>query len=282
MMGVADTRGVGQYGESERPPHRVRITRDFRISRCEVTVGQFRQFVEQTRYVTEAERSGRGCNRLDVRTGRVVREPHCVWRSPGFAQSDDHPVVCVSWQDACAFCQWLSAETGQRCRLPTEAEWEYCCRAGSRTVFDAGDPVAAMRNRMNCADVSLQRLCPRLPRAAEWDDGYPFTAPVGRFAANVFGLHDMHGNVGEWCLDWYAADYYSRSPVDDPGGPAAPASWRVVRGGSWYNAPLGCRASGRHDGIATEASTTNGFRVVVEIPARSPKSGSGSGGPTPR
>lgn len=265
QMGSADPARFGGFSQSEGPQHSVVISQDLLVARHEVTVGQFQKFVSHTDYVTEAEQTGNGCNGLDVASGNVVRKSACVWSSPGFRQTDDHPVVCVSWNDAMAFCQWLTSKTGQTFRLPTEAEWEYCCRAGSDRMFATGDDANSLGRIANCGDLSLKALCRSLTSTAEWDDSYPFPAPVGSFQANTFGIYDMHGNVGEWCLDWFDADYFARSPEVDPRGPEQADTWRVVRGGSWYNSPVSCRSSGRHDGVPTEASTTNGFRVVAEI-----------------
>ena len=269
QMGSSEPEKFGDFSRCEGPRHSVRITRDFQISLHEVTVGQFRTFVDATGYSSDAEKSGLGCNGLDVSTGGVIRRPECVWSSPGFEQSERHPVVCLSWADAVAFCEWLSKKSGQVCRLPTEAEWEYCCRAGTDTLFENGNETESLRVVANCGDQSLRIACSSLTATADWDDGFAFTAPVGSFKANRFGLHDMHGNVGEWCLDWFEADYYSRSPETDPRGPETAQQWHVIRGGSWYNNPASCRSSGRHDGIPTEASTTNGFRIVIEIAGKS-------------
>ena len=123
---------------SEGPQHRVRITRPFRLSRHEVTRGQFRQFVEETGYKTEAERDGKGG--YGFVDGKWVQDPRFVWSAdPGFPQTDDHPVVNVSWNDATAFCQWLSKKQGVEYALPTEAQWEYACRAGTTTFWHCGD-----------------------------------------------------------------------------------------------------------------------------------------------
>ncbi len=265
LMGNRESEQFGQYSRCESPQHTVRITRSFHISRFEVTVEQFRSFVEATRYLTEAEESGLGCNGLNLVDGTVIRKPNCIWSSPGFAQNAKHPVVCVSWQDAVSFCEWLSASTGHLYRLPTEAEWEYCCRAGSEEMFATGHDADSLFAAANCGDRSLQSKCRVLTNVAGWSDGYPFTAPVGSFEPNAFGIYDMHGNTGEWCSDWFAPDYYHNSESSDPRGPELVQQWHVVRGGSWYNNPVSCRSSGRHDGIPTEASTTNGFRVVREI-----------------
>jgi formylglycine-generating enzyme required for sulfatase activity len=270
LMGNAAADQYGRYSKCEGPRHDVRISRDFHVSRFEITVRQFRAFVVATGYRSEAERSGMGCNTLDTDTGRVVRSPTCIWKSSGFDQTDDHPVVCVSWRDAVAFCAWLSQATGRHCRLPTEAEWEYCCRAGSNAAFSTGDTIGSLKGTANCGDQSLTAVCRSATATAPWADTFAFTAPVGSFRVNTFGLNDMHGNVGEWCSDWFEAEYYGRSQRQDPRGPSSPTDWHVVRGGSWYNAPVSCRSSGRHDGIPTEASTTNGFRIVVEIKVPDP------------
>jgi formylglycine-generating enzyme len=263
-MGAADGERFGRYSEPEQPQHVVTLTKPFWMCQYETTVGQFRQFVAQTGYRTEGELSGKGCNRLDRRTGEIEQSPGCVWTSPGFAQTEQHPVVCVSWEDADQFCRWLSRKEKCTYRLPTEAEWEYACRAGTDTLFSTGDAFESLTHSANCGDDSLRKVMPVLTACAAWNDGYAFTAPVGRFMPNAFGLYDMHGNVGEWCRDWYDSKYYSHSPGADPCGPALPTQWHVVRGGSWYNTPAACRCAGRHDGVPTAASITNGFRLVME------------------
>jgi formylglycine-generating enzyme len=250
------------YGE--HPRHRVSISSAFWMSQTEITVGQFRKFVEETNYRTEAEQSGLGCNCLNTSTGEIGRQADRIWTSPGFPQTEQHPVVAVSWGDARNFCQWLSNKEGRACRLPSEAEWEYACRAGTDSVFHAGNEISSIRRVANVGDLSLKKEFQKANHVAGWNDQSPFTQPVGQLEPNQFGLYDMHGNVGEWCQDWFSREYYSRSPSIDPQGPIEPTQWRVVRGGSWFNSPINCRASGRHDGISTAASTTNGFRIVVE------------------
>src|SRR5262249_33763401 len=160
-----------------------------------------------------------------------------TWRWVGRRQTERHPVLNVSWNDAVAFCEWLSEQErkeGWTYRLPTEAEWEYACRAGTSTPFSCGDIVWSLRKHANLADASLR---PKLKgRAydnwgfAPWDDGCPFDAPVGSFRPNPWGLYDMHGNVLQWCQDRYGARYYRLSEKDDPQGPKT-GKFRVVRGG---------------------------------------------------
>jgi len=263
-MGIDGGREIGPQCYSERPAHSVTISQSFWLGRHEVTVGQFRQFVDATGYRTEAEQSGSGCNGLNLKTGAVEQRPEWTWRDTGFNQTDRHPVVCVSWADANAFCDWLSERESVRHRLPTEAEWEYACRAGSQTLLSTGDSLHSLEGHANCGDRSLLRVFSRARGVPPWDDGFSFTAPVGSFRPNAFGLFDMHGNVGEWCSDWFDPQYYDVSSRVDPTGPVTSSYWRAVRGGSWYNTPSSCRSSGRHDGVPTAASTTNGFRVVME------------------
>ncbi len=263
MMGASDFQPVNQYNACERPAHEIVLTKSFSMSRHEITVRDFRRFVDATNYATEAELSGIGCNSLNLVDGNIQRLSTTIWSSPGFPQTDSHPVVCVSWNDATAYCEWLTTQIGRHVRLPTEAEWEYCCRAGTTSRFSPGELWSSLQGYCNLGDQSLLKAFSLAGGTADWDDGCEFTCRVGSFRQNAFGLFDMHGNVGEWCLDWFSAKYYSQSPRQNPTGPESPTQWRSVRGGSWYNSPESCRCSGRHDGIETMASTTNGFRVVI-------------------
>jgi formylglycine-generating enzyme required for sulfatase activity len=161
------------------------------------------------------------------------------------------PVECVSYDDALGLCRRLGRLTGRRCRLPTEAEWEYACRAGTATMYCSGDGLSALRQVGWCS------------YDGEWD-GSGGTRKVGEMRANAWGLFDMHGNVWEWCSDWYAEGYYSAGPRESPTGPAA-GSEKVVRGGSWRGGPWFCRSAERR-GISPDSREINvGVRVVVEV-----------------
>ncbi len=195
----------------EQPRHRVRITKIDGLSRHEVTVGQFRAFVNDSNYQTEAEATGEGSYGFNSDTGNFEKNSKYQWRNPGFAQSDDHPVTCVSWNDATDFCRWLSKKDGRTYRLPTEAEWEYACRAGSDSLYSFGDDPESLTVAGNVADASAKARFPNWA-VVSGDDGFVFTAPVGATRANAWGLYDMHGNVWEWCLDEYDAGYYKASP----------------------------------------------------------------------
>jgi len=240
--------------------HRIRITRPFYLGTTEVTVGQFRKFVENAHYKTEAERDGKGGFGWNEAKGRFEQDPKCTWRSPGFRQTDDHPVVIVSRDDAVAFCGWLSKEEGQTYRLPTEAEWEYSCRAGQASRFWFGDDPEGLAKVGNVADGTAKTKHP------DWDciaakDGYVYTAPVGQFRANGFGLFDMHGNVWEWCADWYDKYYYAKWRSKDPLN-STEAAFRLFRGGSWQDAPRFCRSAVRGWNIPHLRRSDLGFRVA--------------------
>ena len=261
----------------EAPVHRVRIRRAFYLGQHEVTVGQFRRFIEASGYQPESEADGTGgygynpdydpatTARGDAFEGR---NPRYSWRNPGFAQGDDHPVVNVTWNDAQALAAWLSRTEGQHYRLPTEAEWEYACRAGSRTRYPHGDAPAGLEQEANVFDQAAAPYWPRWQQhALAGGDGYAFTAPVGSYAPNAFGLHDMLGNAWEWVSDWHGDRYYARSPATDPQGPAD-GSVRVRRGGSWHTWAFYARCSYRNWNSPETRYTLVGMRLVREIPGR--------------
>lgn len=257
----------------EAPVHRVRITRPFWLGRHEVTVGQFRRFLEASGYVPESVADGTGgygYNR-DYDPAKTVRgdafegrDRRYSWRNPGFAQGEDHPVVNVTWNDAVALAEWLSRREGRRYRLPTEAEWEYACRAGTRSRYPNGDDPQALAGIANLFDADAAANWPRWQAfALPARDGYAFTAPVGSFAPNGFGLYDMVGNAWEWTADWYGENYYAQSPPEDPPGPAE-GSVRVRRGGSWHTWPFYARCAYRNWNSPDTRYTLVGIRLLRE------------------
>jgi formylglycine-generating enzyme required for sulfatase activity len=225
----------------------------------EVTRGQFRGFVDDAGYTTEAESNGKGGYGFDE-GGRWVQAPKFTWLNPGFEQIDEHPVVNVSWNDAQAFISWLSRKERKTYRLPTEAEWEYACRAGTMTQYSSGDDPESLASVGNVADRTAKERYPDWPTIAA-RDGFVYTAPVARFRPNAFGPYDIHGNVWEWCQDWYDADYYKKSPTDDPRGPHA-ASDRVGRGGGWGDNPRDCRSASHRRVLPADRGGNLGFRVA--------------------
>ena len=255
---------VGAYTD-ELPQHRVTISDPYYIGSTEVTVGQFRQFVADTGYRTEAEGNGPPAHGFHVPTGRWEWNRKYSWKNVGFPQTDEYPVVNVTWNDAIAFCKWLSSNEGKSYGLPTEAQWEFACRSGTSTIFQTGDDPNQLARVGNVADATAHLKYPQWPNTSNQKDGHIVSAPVGSFAPNAFGLYDMHGNVWEWCQDWYGV--YPGGSATDPAGPSFGTS-RVIRGGCWNSAPLGSRSFGRHGGEnpRSDRSDNNlGFRIVLIV-----------------
>ena len=250
-----------EYYTDEHPQHRVTLTKPFYMGIHEVTRGQFAAFVRDQNYRTEAERDGEGGYGWNEADGKFEgRDPKYDWRNTGFAYTDGHPVVNVSWNDAVAYCEWLSKQEGPTYRLPTEAEWEYARRAGSTTDFHNGDDPEQLARVSNTADGTAKR------KHSSWnaisaEDGHVFTAPVGQYRANDFGLCDMHGNVLEWCSDWKGD--YSAAAQTDPTGPGSGSS-RVLRGGSWHGNATLARSAYRDVSSPDGRDRRIGFRVVSE------------------
>jgi formylglycine-generating enzyme required for sulfatase activity/serine/threonine protein kinase len=261
LMGSPDDDKAARGDET--PRHPVRITRPFYLSVTEVTVVQFRRFVDDTGYRTEAEKDGKGgWGEWNEETKKFQQNPRYTWRNPGFEQTDEHPVVNVTWNDVVAFAQWLSRKEGKSYRLPTEAEWEYACRAGTTTRFSNGDNAEGLAVVGNVKDRTAKEKHPNWVAALAVRDGYVYTAPVGRFQPNAFGLYDMHGNVDEWCSDGYDLDYYQQSPADDPPG-ASSVSDHAIRGGSWFNLPVNCRSGSRWHWPSEVRVNWLGFRLAL-------------------
>ena len=235
--------------DDEGPVHRVRITRPFYIGKYETTVGQFASFVRDTGYKTDPEERGGGKVLGPGKKWKQRRDAN--WRKPYHAQSDAHPVTVVSWSDAVAFCRWLSGFAGVEIRLPTEAQWEHACRAGTRTRFHYGD------------DEGSGRLS---DYAWYVDNSGGKLHPVGRKPPSPWGLFDMHGSAGEWCLDVFDRTYYSRSSSADPEGPSK-GNGRVVRGGCWLDEAKYARSANR-SGVESSnlAYASVGFRCVAVPP----------------
>ncbi len=279
----------------EAPVHRVRITRPFYLGRHEVTVGQYRRFLEASGYTPEPQADGTGgygynpaydpatAARGDAFEGR---DPRYSWANTGFPQGEDHPVLNVTWNDAMALAGWLTRQEGRRYRLPTEAEWEYACRANQdpRARYQGGDDPASLLTTSNTFDTHSaahwgQWAAFALPGA----DGYAFTAPVGSFAPNAFGLHDMHGNAWEWTADRYGADTYAKSPAEDPQG-TAEGGKRVRRGGSWHTWSLYTRCAYRNWNNPKTRYTLVGMRLAMDAgPAQAtvPQTPPGPSAPSP-
>ncbi|NUQ63265.1 MAG: formylglycine-generating enzyme family protein [Pirellulales bacterium] len=255
--------GDDSGADDEKPAHKVAIAKAFYLGKYEVTVEQFRRFIEATGHRTDAEKGTgfQGAFGWNPETMQFKMNEDYSWRSTGFPQSTTHPVVNVSWNDAMEFCKWLGREGGTTYRLPTEAEWEYACRAGTTTGYYHGDDSEGSAKAGNVADAAFEGLFPELKGMIQASDGYAYTSPAGSFLPNPFGLYDMHGNVWEWCADWYDPEYYAKSPADNPAGPAV-GDERVYRGGGWFNCTRGCRSASRSGSVPENRNLTLGFRVA--------------------
>jgi len=269
IRGGEFTMGSPMY-EGERrdneTQHQVKLS-DYYISKYEVTVGEFKQFIDATNYPTDAEKGTGDWSGSWVYDGKEWNQQKGInWRHDTAgkerpASQYNHPVVHVSWNDAVAYCEWRSAKEGKTYRLPTEAEWEYACRAGSKTPtpFNTGGNLTTAQ--------------------ANYDGNYPYgknskgkyrgtTVAVNSFAPNAWGLYNMHGNVWEWCSDWYGEKYYeeckAQGVVENPQGAEGgkDSSDRVVRGGGWYDLAERCRSATRIWSTPGDRDISVGFRLV--------------------
>lgn len=262
VMGVAPgeeerTNLPAEFRNRSEPQRSVSVKR-FSAGRFEVKRGEYRAFAEAT------GRTGEGC--FAWRGDTFEMKPANSWRNPGYPQDDAHPAACVSWDDANAYVMWLSQLTGKSYRLLTEAEWEYAARAGTTTTRFWGDDADKSCDYANGADRSTARL---VAGAENWyvancDDRHAYTAPAGSYRPNAFGLHDMLGNVEEWTQDCWIGNYRG-APTDGSAVAAGDCSMRVVRGGSWDDAPVGVPAAYRVGSPATIRVYRRGFRVAADM-----------------
>lgn len=252
--------------EAERPVRNIRFDRGIAMSRTEITVAEFRRFVNATRHRPRATRRGYSTI-YDERSGNFVRAGNVDWQSDyvGRPAADNMPVLHVSVGDALRYAEWLSEQTGQRYRLPSEAEFEYALRAGSQTRYPWGEgsPPANSGNFTGANDVS--------PGGRRWTnafagygDGAWGPAPVGSYRANRWGVHDLAGNASEWVEDcWH--NNFRRAPRDGRSWVNPGCRNQVTRGGSWANSPAHTRSAWRQGTDINNTSARVGFRVVREI-----------------
>jgi formylglycine-generating enzyme required for sulfatase activity len=219
---------AGGSRQADSRYHKARITKSFYLGVTEVTQEQYEKIMGEN--PSWFSKNGIGAN-----------------RGEGFDTSN-FPVENVSWEDAVEFCKKLSAKEGVTYRLPTEAEWEYACRAGSTTRYCFGNGESKLGDYAWYQDNSNSR-----------------TRPVGTKKPNAWGVHDMHGNVSEWCQDWFKADYYAESPTEDGPGPST-GLYRVIRGGSWYINARRCQSAARYMHVPSDHYDDLGFRVARNPP----------------
>lgn len=251
-------------GNDEGPQRRIEIGRVIAVSRFEVTRAEYENFLTAT-----AHPVGGNCITDRVQRGNWVPNADTNLRDPGFAQADDHPVVCVSWNDASAYVAWLNRQTPGGYRLLSEAEWEYLDRAGSTTAYPWGSSADQGCTQMNGSDTTLRAKYPELDvlpsaQASTCSDGALNTAPVGAYRANAFGIHDMTGNVSEWTQDCATPSYDGMAADGTPA--RGDCARRMVRGGSWgtYSAQL--RSAERLRYAPNDRDDSIGIRVARTIP----------------
>lgn len=248
---------IGHESATEDPQHRVAIGYDFALGRFEVTRDEFGAFARATQLPDPP-----GCN--------VHQPPHwptikgLSWHNPGFEQTGRDPVICVSWKEAQAYVEWLTKKTGHDYRLPSESEWEYAARAGSETTDYWGNSQADACIYANGADLTMQEHFPEQVAAQPCHDGFVYTAPVGSFRSNAFGLYDMLGNVFEMLADCYERTY-QRAPIDGSPKVTATCACRSNRGGSWTSTPTGLRAAYRDCDKEDTRVVDLGFRVARRL-----------------
>jgi formylglycine-generating enzyme required for sulfatase activity len=244
-QGSPETEGGRGSDETQRD---VTLTKDFYMAKYPVTVAQFRRFVEDKGYLTEAEQGDSGG--FGLADGKLVQRKEFNWKQPGYEVKDDCPVTMVTYDDAFAFVYWRREKSKHKFTLPTEAQWEYACRAGTTTP---------LYNGAGEADLD----------AIGWYAGNSDKAahPVGKKKPNAWGLYDMSGNVFEWCRDWYAPyegdatdPLQARSNMIEKQPPR-----RVLRGGSWFKAAKYCRSASRWRNNAASRNADNGIRVLIEV-----------------
>jgi formylglycine-generating enzyme required for sulfatase activity len=262
----AETRLAGlpeDQGARERPAHRVTFARPFAIGKFEVTVDEYAAFVSETaRPVVD------GCITWDTATSKWGPLASANWRSPGYAQTGRFPVGCVTIDDARAYAAWLAAKTGKPYRIPSEAEWEYAARAGTRTMepwADSQDGICARANVSDLARFEAHAAPPRDDtRFFGCRDGFVYAAPVGSFPADPWGLHDMVGNGWEWTEDCFVSHY--EGATGDGSARREPACEQlVVRGGGWFSRTFFARPAGRSREEPGFRSSTLGLRIVRDL-----------------
>ena len=247
--------------KNEGPIHIVKMENQFAVGRFPITVDEFAAFVSETNYDAGAK-----CLSFNYGIGKWVDTQGLSWRNPGFSQDGNHPAVCLNWNDATAYVDWLAQKTGKGYRLLSEAEWEYAARAqtkpGRYPRYSFGNDDKDLCHYGNGADLTWKSATGLTWPISPCKDGYAYTSPVGAFEANGFGLFDMHGNAWQWTEDCYRDNYkYVDTPLDGTAWTLGACPRHVIRGGSWINMPALLRAAVRHPSPSLSRFNIIGFRV---------------------
>jgi formylglycine-generating enzyme required for sulfatase activity/catechol 2,3-dioxygenase-like lactoylglutathione lyase family enzyme len=262
MIGsTAETKDV-DVSRGETPQAKIKIAKGFLLGRYEVTVGQYREFVRETGY----QAPKKACRVWD---NEFVDKDDATWENPYQPAKPEpqHPVGCVSWNDAQAFISWLSKKTGKAYRLPSSAEWEYAARAGTTTSRFWGEGTDDACEYANTFDISAKEKYPFPWAFSPCKDGYPEQAPVGKFKPNNFGLYDMIGNVWEWTADCYAGSHQGRPRDGKAWTWNGACENRETRGGAWMSAPERNRIAWPGRDPAERRLNYFGFRIARDLDA---------------
>jgi sulfatase modifying factor 1 len=248
------------FASFQTPAHWVALNHTFAIGKYPITKLEFSRFAQATKRPLAGS-----CWSWNIPAGRYELQEQMSWRDPGFPQTKHHPVVCVNWDDAQAYVEWLADVTGQPYRLITEAEREYATRAGTTTPWPWGTETDAVCQQANVSDLSrlaVHTATKRSPTTVfDCEDGFVYTAPVGSFAANRFGLHDTLGNVWEWVEDCFQ-ESYATAPAAGHAAPSTDCQQRTLRGGSWFTLTFLNRPAARYGTQPSDRSGHVGFRVA--------------------
>lgn len=235
------------YDGREQPAHRVEIGKAFAVGAAPVTRRELAVFLQRSGHIIDdGAWVWKGRRWWAFYLDKNWRfDPERSWRNPGFAQDDNHPAVCVSWLDAQAYCAWLGKLTGHAYRLLSEAEWEFCCRAGTTTAYSTGHAISSEQSNLNQTGIG--------------------TTPVMQYQPNPWGLFDMHGNVWEWVEDDWHESYAGAPPRDGSPWRGGDAELRGLRGGAWDFGRVHFRSADRGRGPRDLRNNMVGFRVAREV-----------------
>lgn len=258
------------FGGREQPRHVVQISKPYAVSKYEVSVALYAQFIEDTGYAPAD-----GC--WVFIGSEFIFDESRSWREAKLKQSDDHPVTCVSWLDAVTFAGWLSQQSGQNYRLLSESEWEYAARAGTETAYWFGSSVENVCKYVNLGDIATREefgwheTVIKYAPLSNWHnepclDGYATTAPVTFGSPNAFGLYNMLGNVQELVADCWHKDYASGPTTEAPRQLSGDCGYRPMRGQGWTAIAAGTRSSFRAKMLATDRRFYLGIRVARDVP----------------
>lgn len=278
IPGGTFTMGATQMTDAEIPTHQVTLS-PYWIAKYQVTKGNFSSYVSATGYVTDAEKAGaEGCFIYDSEEKGFAPSPEGNWKNTLYTQADNHPVVCVSHNDATAYATWLASQLGVNIKLPSEAQWEFAARGTDQRLYPWGNTLPN-GTLANYADITFANVYPGssqgIPDLAV-NDGYSATSPVGNYPAGAspFGALDMAGNASEWVADWFAD--YTTAAQTDPTGPSSGDS-KVNRGGNWVDSAgrqgqtpseiddsHNILSAGRASDAPSSSDDHNGFRISIQ------------------